>query len=60
MILDVGKNFDKANKKVFDLKIQVLVTTMNATDFSLITAMNLQTDTIIANQMDDCNYAIKS
>lgn len=57
MILDVGKNFDKANKKVFDLKIQVLVTTMNATDFSLITAMNLQTDTIIANQMDDCNYA---
>ena len=37
-------------------KIEVLVTTMNATDFSKYFEMNLQTDVVIANQSDSFNY----
>ncbi len=38
------------------MKVEVLVATMNATDFSLIEKMNIQTDVVIANQSDCCSF----
>lgn len=43
------------------MKLQVLVTTMNAHDFSVVVQMNLKdVDVIIANQTDFCGYEEKS
>ena len=39
-------------KGVSDLRIQVLVATMNQNDHSLIEKMNICTDAIVANQCD--------
>lgn len=38
------------------MKIEVLVTTMHQTDISKYTEMNLQTDAVIANQADRCDF----
>ena len=39
------------------MKIEVLVTTMDANDFSLYEKMNIQTDAVIANQSGKLDYA---
>lgn len=38
------------------MNLEVLVTTMHATNFDKYNEMNLQTDAIIANQADHCSY----
>lgn len=39
------------------MKVQVLVATMNQTDYSLLDKMNIQTDAIVCNQCDKYDYA---
>lgn len=43
---------NKKGKKIMEPELQVLVSTMNQNDFSLVEKMNIQTDAIIINQ---CN-----
>lgn len=43
---------NKEGKKIVEPKLQVLVSTMNQKDFSLLEKMNIQTDAIVINQ---CN-----
>lgn len=47
---------DEASK---DPELEVLVATMNQQDFSLVKAMNLHTDAIIANQADRYDYTCR-
>ncbi|WP_173015684.1 MULTISPECIES: glycosyltransferase family A protein [unclassified Lactonifactor] len=42
-----------------DIKVEVLTTTMGASDFSLIEKMNIQTNAVIANQADSYSYTEK-
>lgn len=39
------------------MKFQILVTTMRQSDFSKVAQMNIQSDVLIANQADCCDYA---
>ena len=38
------------------MKVQILVSTMNQTDYSLVEKMNIFTDTIVINQCDHTAY----